>query len=320
MDALSQILRVVQLSGAFFVNARFTAPWCYHSPQASVAAPLLEPGAENVVVFHLVAAGECLIQVDGQPPIAARAGDVLLLPRGCAHLMSSEPGLTPPSGVNLRRLLACRPRRLAYGGGGAPTRIVCGYLGCDRRLASLLLHGLPQVVKVSLRDCAAGAWLEASVDYALAESRMPRPGGAGVQAKLAELLFIEVLRQYAHEHSGQSGWLAGLEDRIVGVALNVLHQHPAQDWTLEELARASGTSRTVLAERFQNIVGTSPIQYLTQWRMVMAANLLRASDAPLARIAEQVGYQNDTSFSRAFRREYGHPPAAWRRSRSEQLQ
>src|SRR5690606_19604560 len=195
MDALSQILRVVQLSGAFFVNARFTAPWCYQSPQASVAAPLLEPGAEEVVIFHLVTAGECVAELEDHPPVTARAGDVLLFPGGCAHRMASAPGLLPPAGANLSRLLACRPRRLAYGGGGAATGIVCGYLGCDRRLASLLLKGLPPIVRVNLRDQASGPWLEASVQYALAESRMPRPGGAGIQAKLAELLFIEVLRQ-----------------------------------------------------------------------------------------------------------------------------
>jgi AraC-like DNA-binding protein len=163
----------------------------------------------------------------------------------------------------------------------------------------------------------AGIWLEASVRYALAEARSPRPGGAGVLAKLAEVLFIEVLRLYMNEKSdGRTGWLAGLSDRVVGPALNALHSRPAHCWTLEELAHSAGTSRSVLAERFQQLVGTSPIQYLTQWRMLLAANLLCRSNAPLARIAVDVGYQTDTAFSRAFRREFGLPPAAWRRSRT----
>ncbi len=136
-------------------------------------------------------------------------------------------------------------------------------------------------------------------------------------AKLAEVLFIEVLRLYMNEQSsGRTGWLAGVGDRIVGAALNALHERPAHAWTLEELARAAGTSRSVLAERFQQLVGSSPMQYLTQWRMLLAANLLARSNAPLARIAEDVGYQTDTAFSRAFRREYGAPPAAWRRSQA----
>lgn len=315
MDALSEILRVVQMSGAFFVNARFSAPWCYQSPKASLAAPWLEPSAEQIVIFHLITEGDCLVEMEGMPPLRAQTGDVVLFPGGSAHRMTSEVGMPPPRGVaDLKKLLSARPRRLAYGGGGAATRIVCGYLACDTRLAKLLLNGLPPVVRVSLRDSDAGTWLESSVRYALAEARTPRPGGAGLLAKLAELLFIEVLRQYIHQSDNQTGWLAALGDRIVGNALNALHQRPGHEWTLAELARAAGTSRSVLAERFQQLVGTSPMQYLTQWRMVMAANLLRSSNTPLARVAEEVGYQNDTSFSRAFRREYGQPPAAWRRN------
>jgi AraC-like DNA-binding protein len=168
-----------------------------------------------------------------------------------------------------------------------------------------------------VRGSDAGAWLEASVRYALGEVRSPRPGAAGVLAKLAEVLFIEVLRRYMNEQAaGRTGWLAGVGDRIVGAALHALHKHPAQAWTLEDLARAAGTSRSVLAERFQSLVGSSPMQYLTQWRMLLAANLLSRSSVPLARIAEDVGYKTDTAFSRAFRREFGAPPAAWRRRQS----
>lgn len=315
MDALSEILRVVQMSGAFFVNARFSAPWCYQSPKASLAAPWLDPTAEQVVIFHLITEGGCLVEMDGAPPMEVHEGDVVMFPGGSAHRMTSAPGLPPPRGAaDLKKLFASRPRRLAYGGGGAPTRIVCGYLACDTRLARLLLDGLPPVVRISLRDSEAGAWLESSVRYALAEARTPRPGGASLLSRLAELLFIEVLRRYVHQHEGHAGWLAGLGDRVVGKALNALHQQPCREWTLADLARVAGTSRSVLAERFQHLVGTSPMQYLTQWRMLMAANLLRRSNAPLSRVAEEVGYQNDTSFIRAFRREYGQPPAAWRRN------
>jgi len=315
MDALSEILRVVHMSGAFFINARFSAPWCYQSPQASLAAPWLDPAAEQIVIFHLITEGECLVEMEGQPSQRVQAGDVLLFPTGAAHRMTSAAGLPPPPGAaNLQKLLNSRPRRLAYGGGGAATRMVCGYLACDTRLARLLLNGLPPTVVVSLRDSEAGVWLESSVRYALAEARTPRPGSAGLLAKLSELLFIEVLRQHVHQCEGQVGWLAGLSDRVVGNALNALHRKPSHDWTLVDLAREAGTSRSVLAERFQQLVGTSPMSYLTQWRLMMAANLLRRSNTPLARVAEEVGYQNDTSFSRAFRREYGAPPSAWRRS------
>jgi len=314
MDALSETLRVVNLVGAIFIQGKFTAPWCYQSPRADVAAPLLEPTAERVVIFHLITEGECFVEIDGEPPMKLIAGDAVLFPHGHAHRMNSEPGLAPATGGRLGAVLSRRPRKLMYGGGGATTPLVCGYLACDSRLAQMLLAGLPPVVRVNVRGSNAGMWLEASVRYALAEARSPRPGGEGVLAKLSEVLFIEVLRLHMNEaHEGRTGWLAALNDRIVGGALNAMHQKPAHAWTLEALARSAGTSRSVLAERFQQLVGTSPMQYLTQWRLLLAANLLRRSNASLSRIAEDVGYQTDTAFSRAFRREYGAPPAAWRR-------
>lgn len=319
MDALSETLRVVRLVGAIFINARFTAPWCYQSPRAdsAEAARLLEPSAERVVIFHLITEGECFLEIDSEPPLHLNAGDAVVFPQGHAHRMGSALGLEPAKGARLENVLSRRPRKLVYGGGGRATRIVCGYLACEARLARMLLSGLPPVLKVSVRGSNAGTWLEASVQYALAEARSPRPGGAGVLAKLAEVLFIEVLRLYMNEHSaGRSGWLAAVRDRIVGAALTELHTRPAHTWTLEALARAAGTSRSVLAERFQHLVGSAPMEYLTQWRMLLAANLLCGSNAPLARIAEDVGYQTDTAFIRAFRREYGMPPAAWRRRQS----
>jgi AraC-like DNA-binding protein len=314
MDALSQTLSVVRLVGAIFLHGRFTAPWCYQSPHADAAAPYLEPTAERVVIFHLVTEGECWVELGNLPPMRLVAGDAVLFPQGDAHKMGSQPGLPPASGARLNEVLARRPRLLSYGGGGATTKLVCGYLACDARLARMLLTGLAPVVKVGVRGSTSGIWREASLRYALAEARSPRPGGHGVLAKLAEVLFIEVLRIHMNEQTdGRTGWLAGVNDRVVGAALRALHAEPARAWTLEDLARVANSSRSVLAERFQHLVGQAPMQYLAQWRMLLATNLLTQSNAPLARIAEDVGYQTDTAFSRAFRREYGLPPAAWRR-------
>jgi AraC-like DNA-binding protein len=320
MDALSETLRIMRLTGAIFINARFSAPWCYASPPADAAAPLLEPGAEKVVIFHLITEGECWVEIDGEAPLQVVAGDIVVFARGDAHRMASRPGVPPGQGRRLADVLARRPRQLAYGGGGAVTRIVCGYMACDAGLARMLLAGLPTVVKVNVRGSETGGWLEGSIRYALAEARSPRPGGAGVLAKLAEVLFIEVLRLHmAEQAEGRTGWLAGVRDKVVGAALAAMHRDPAHPWTLEELAQAAGASRSVLAERFQLLVGASPMQHLAQWRMLLAANLLRGGAAPLTQIAEDVGYQTDTAFIRAFRREYGVPPATWRRNQRAAL-
>lgn len=319
MDAFSETLRVVRLVGAIFINARFSAPWCYQSPRADLAATILEPDAERIVIFHLITEGACWVEMAGQAPLRVVAGDAILFPLGDAHRMSSEPGVAPATGANLAEVLSRRPRRLIYGGGGTATRLVCGYLACDARPAGLLLNGLPAVLKVNLNGSKAGDWLLASVQYALTEARSPRPGGAGVLAKLAEVLFIEVLRQYMNEgDADRTGWLAAVNDRIVGAALKAVHEKPALGWTVNELARVSCTSRSVLAERFQHMVGCSPMQYVTQWRMLLATNLLSQGNASLGRIAEEIGYQTDTAFSRAFRREFGVPPARWRLLRRRQ--
>jgi AraC-like DNA-binding protein len=244
------------------------------------------------------------------------AGDVALVAHGESHRLASRPGVEPLRLSRLEDVLLKPPREITYGGGGAATHVACGYLGCETRLAQMLMSGLPPVVHVNVRGSKAGAWLESSVRYALDEACSPRPGGDSVLAKLSEVLFIEVLRLYMQSQpEGRSGWLAAVGDRIVGAALRAMHARPAHAWTLEELAREANSSRSVLAERFQQLMGCAPMHYLTQWRMLLAANLLSSTAAPLARIAEDVGYQTDTAFIRAFRREYGKPPAAWRRER-----
>jgi AraC-like DNA-binding protein len=317
MDALSQALRVVHLDGAIFTQGRFTAPWSYHTPRTDfAAAPPLEGGAQRVMIFHLIAEGQCFVEMGGQPPVRLHAGEVVVFPHGDAHLMTSTPGLPPPPDGPLL-VLTHSPRHVDYGGGGAATRLVCGYLACDAALARLLFAGLPPLLRVDVRGSNVGHWLEASVEHALDEALAPRPGSPGMQARLAEVLFMEVLRLYmAEQEPGRTGWLAGMADRIVGGALNALHTQPAHAWTVDELARAANTSRSVLSKRFQQFVGSSPMRYLARWRMLLAANLLARGNASLARIAEEVGYQTDMAFSRAFRREHGTPPAAWRRRRT----
>lgn len=314
MDALSEILKVVRLGSAVFFNASFTAPWCFQAPRADAVVDTLHPGAEQLILYHFVSEGRCEIAVDGGEAIEVVAGDIIMFPHGDAHLMASHIGVTPGPRPDVPALLRHPPRVLRMGGGGEVTRFICGYLECDPRLCRPILQALPQVLKVSLRDVEGGGWLESSIRYAVAEAASPRPGGRGVLAKLSEVMMVETLRRYVSSlPPEQTGWLAGLRDRVVGKALAQLHQSPAHPWTVESLAREAGTSRSVLAERFAHYTGQTPMNYLTRWRMALAANLLRSSSMPVTQVAVQVGYETDAALSRAFRREYGMPPVAWRR-------
>lgn len=314
MDALSEVLQVVRLASAVFFHARFTAPWCFQTPEASTVMQTLHPGAERLLIYHFVTEGSCRVNMHDCPPIELSAGDIIVFPHGDAHRMSSDVSVAPGPPVDLPSLLRRRPRMLRFGGGGEATRFICGYLECDPRLCRPILAALPRVLKVSLRSEGSVDWLESSIRYAVAEAASPRPGGEGVLAKLSEVLVVETLRRHiAQLPPEQTGWLAGLRDRIVGKALSLLHESPAHPWTVEGLARQSGTSRSVLAERFTHFVGQTPMNYLTRWRMALAANLLRGTSLSLTRVAEEVGYETDAAFSRAFRRELGLPPAAWRK-------
>ncbi|MBX3605402.1 MAG: AraC family transcriptional regulator [Piscinibacter sp.] len=313
MDALSEVLKVVQLNGAIFFNAHFTAPWCVVSPAEGSLAPLLDRGGERIVLYHYVVEGSCLVTLDGMSPVTLNAGDIVVFPQGDAHTMASSRDARPQP-LDAQAILRDRNKLLELGGGGATTRFVCGYLACDPRLFQPVLAALPPVVTMSLRRMDKAGWLEASLQHAVQEAASPQPGAEGVLAKLSEVMVVETLRQYvAQLEPGHTGWLSGLRDRAVGRCLALMHEKPAHPWTVDALAREVALSRSVLAERFTHYVGQSPMQYLGRWRMALATNFLRRSALSLARIAELVGYETDAAFSRAFRREFGVPPAAWRR-------
>lgn len=313
MDTLSDTLRVMRVTEAVFTNETLYAPWHHRVPSSGVVSAV-EAEAEHRVVFHMITEGECFVEVEGQPTLRVTAGDVVLFPNGRTHRMVFAPDRRAASPSACPAAPPLRPTPAAQGDGRAVTRLIRGDFACDLRVTHMLFAGLPPVIRVGIRGSSAGAWLESSIAYALGESRARRPGSEGMLVKLSELLFIEVLRIYVDACDKHDiGWLAGISDRAIDLALNSLHQQPARAWTLDELARTAGTSRSVLAERFRQLMGTTPMQYLTRWRMLLAANLLRHSNTPLTRIAENVGYQTDTAFIRAFRRELGTSPAAWRR-------
>jgi AraC family transcriptional regulator, alkane utilization regulator len=320
MDPLSAILSAIRLTGAVFLELELRAHWSYFTAPARDIADVLMPEADHVMPYHLVTAGTCYARLPGEDAVELRAGDLILFPGGDRHVLStanepaSGPKLIDITGAILDNILKRGNKTAPETGADPAARIVCGFLACDRRLAEPILLSLPRLLKISLRDGGIAAWVQSSIRYSVAQSASSRPGSAAVLARLSELLFAEAVRHYMDElPPGNSGWLAGLRDRYVGRALSLLHEQPAHPWTVEEIAAKVGLSRSALTERFNALTGTPPIQYLTRWRTSLAATQLRESDASIIRIATDVGYESEAAFNRAFKREFGLPPATWRR-------
>ncbi len=313
-DTLSDVLRAVRLERAVFFDVEGLSPWVAEAPPAATVAQRLFPGAEHVVGLHVVVSGGCFGGlVDGEQ-VRLGPGDVIVLPQGDPHVLASAPGLRAlpelrlggrPAGPEL-------PFSLQVGRGSVErTRVAFGFLGCHARALNPLLASLPRVLCVRAASMESGT-LEPFLELALGESKARRPGSECVLARLSELLFIEALRAYISGAAEQMGWLAGLRDDMVGRALATLHGRPAHDWSLDELGKAVGSSRSVLAERFTHLVGLPPMQYLAQWRMQLAASMLRETPASLAEVAARVGYGSEAALSRAFKRVVGVAPALYR--------
>lgn len=318
MDALSQAFAAVRLAGGVFLDAEFSAPWSFVSQVEPADLDGQGDFPAQLIAFHYIVAGRLFVAVDDGPPQPLAAGEIVMLPRNPPHLLSSAPGL-PPVSIGDRMQAACdgAPAALRLGGGGEPCRVVCGFLACAAP-HNPLLASLPPLLRLAVGDSAAGAWIESSFHHAAAEFARGGAGSAAVLGKLAELLFIEAVRRYlAKLPPGHTGWLAGLQDRIVGRALALLHARPDHPWTTEALARETGLSRSAFAARFTALLGVPPMHYLANWRLQLAALRLRDSPAAIARIAEAVGYASEAAFCRAFRRAFGTTPAAWRRGNPE---
>ena len=314
MDALSDVLRAVRLSGAIFFDIRAALPWVAETPPGPAIVDGMFPGSDHLICYHVIVQGDCWACVAGEPPMQLTSGDIVVLPHGDTHVLASAPDLrrTPDMSLYKQPESGQLPMHITMGASSdePKAQIVCGFLGCDARPYNPLLSALPRMIRVSDQP---GGSLSAYVQFALAESKEPRIGGQWVLNHLSELMFVSTVRHYLESlPPGQTTWLAGLRDPFVGRALTALHRDPARSWTIESLARKVGLSRSGLAERFSQFVGQPPMQYLTHWRMQLAANQLRGGAESIAVIANRVGYESEAAFSRAFRKIVGAPPSQWR--------
>jgi AraC-like DNA-binding protein len=323
-DTLSDVLRTVRLRGAVFFYVSGGREWAAESPASKEIAAAVMPGAEHVMQYHVVTGGDCWAGIVGQPPVRLGAGDIVLFPHGDAHVMSSAPGMRADPSVAWfhEAKIDQLPIRIAYEGTSGPTlsppgqsgltTIVCGFLSCDVRPFNPLIATLPRLLRLHGTD---SGWVAQFLQQAVAESHATRPGSEAMLARMSEMLFVDAVRRYVEVLPPEgTGWLAGLRDRSVGRALALLHERPAEPWTIDELGRQVGLSRSPLHERFVQFVGQPPMQYLAHWRMQLASGLLRSSNATVASIALDVGYDSEAAFARAFKRLVGVPPATWRRA------
>jgi AraC-like DNA-binding protein len=320
MDALSDVLRVAHLTGGVFLHAEFFAPWCMAARvEPEHCSPFLGP-ASHLILYHYVVEGEFRIRVDGEDGegLVLGAGEVILLPRNDAHLMGSDLSLPPVEGSQIIQL----PKdgglfSIRHGGAGGRTRMICGFLGCDSAEGNPVISTLPPLLKLNLERGGAAEWIRSTFQYAAEEVAAGRPGTETVLAKLSELLFVEAVRRYAEAlPDGQTGWLAGLREPHIARALALLHRDVTRRWTVDDLGREVGLSRSALAERFIRLIGVPPMHYLAGWRMQVATQKLRNTSASLAQVAETVGYDSEAAFSRAFKKAFGSAPATWRRANS----
>jgi AraC-like DNA-binding protein len=315
MDAFSEILSGVKLTGAVFFTAEFSAPWGFSAPASNKITETVAPGAEYLVLYHLVIEGGASIELPNGETTRLEPGDIVVFPHGDAHHMSSGKDARPPFpnyGI-IAKIQARDLSPLRAGGGGEISRFVCGYMSCEPHLCRPILSGLPPVVRVNIRTDRSGHWLESSILHLVEEAASGRVGSEAMLAKLSEALFVDTLRRYV---SGmpeqQTGWLAGTRDPIVGKSLALLHGRIAHPWTIANLADEVGISRSALVERFARYLAEPPMTYLTRWRLQLAARSLEKTSRGVAEIAGDIGYESEAAFNRAFKREFGQPPGRYR--------
>jgi len=313
VELLSEMLRAVRLTGSVFLNGLFTAPFRILSPKRfDERTPLAR--LRHISIFHLVAHGRCTFQTATGNRHDVGTGDILLIPFADNHTFWSGSATETVSALDVVRPGPIEGMlTMNYGGGGEETRLVCGYLESSEFMFTPVFRTLPEALVEHTGDGKIGELLASTVRQIVALVDAATPGSQIMLGRLMEMLFVEVLRRHiARLPAGSQGWFAAINDPVVSRALQLVHADPGRRWTAESLAREAGSSRTVLAERFNALLGRPPIDYVTSWRIQLAAENLRSTDASIRKIAADIGYESEAAFNRAFKRVTGTTPGRWR--------
>jgi AraC-like DNA-binding protein len=312
MDTLSDLLSSMRLSGGVFLDGEMSGPWSIISQVSPEEYAQYFEAPSYIIAYHYVRSGWMECQVAGQEPtVMVRAGQIVLLPRNVPHLLHGPERAEPIEGSDLG--ISADPDglyRVRIGKSGEKTTVYCGFLGSTTP-ENMLLQSLPPIMVIGLDDAKQSDWIRRSLDFAVRGLSQESPEMVG---KLAEGLFAEAVRRYIDAlPPEEAGWLAGLRDSAVGRTIALIHRRYAEALTLDTLAREAGVSKTVLGDRFRALLGESPMQYCAKWRMHVAADMLRQERHNSSSVAYSVGFNSEAAFNRAFKREYGTPPATWRR-------
>ncbi|WP_143753718.1 AraC family transcriptional regulator [Caballeronia arationis] len=304
-DPLGEALHFLRMSGTFYCRSEFSAPWA-----------LELPAFEDCLMFHVVTAGQCVLEVDGVEPCLLRPGDLALVPHGAGHRLANEPGVAAAKLFDLpRETVSSRYEILRHGEGGAPTTMICAVVHFDHPAAQRLIGLLPKLIRVDTWQSPEIEWIQSTLRFIAAEAQQPNAGGEAVITRLADILVIQAVRAWiAHAPAAQTGWLGALRDRQIGRALAMIHRNPERNWTVATLADALGMSRSAFSARFTQLVGEPAMRYAVRWKMQAALTQLRETDASLGEMASRLGYDSDAAFSRAFKRVVGVAPGAARRN------
>ncbi|EDQ32731.1 AraC-type DNA-binding domain-containing protein [Hoeflea phototrophica DFL-43] len=304
-DPLAETLHMLRLTGALYCRGELTAPW-------AVAIPKLD----GVMTFMVVTSGACWLELEGHEPRFLRQGSLALIPHSTPHVLSSAKGLAGAPLFDLPvEKVSERYEVLRHGGGGELTRSMYGVVRFDDVAAEHLLKLLPEIIMIDSWDDQTGGWLQSTLRFIANEAITLKPGGETVITRLSDVVVIQAIRSWLETSpSADTGWLKALRDPQVGKTLALMHREPGHDWSVETLASRAGMSRSAFAARFSELVGETPLKYLTKWRMRVARNRLIDTSDALAVISNDLGYQSEASFCRAFKRVFGQPPGSIRRA------
>ena len=303
-DPLGDALHFLRMSGVFYTHSEFTAPWGLELP------PL-----PNCLMFHVVTAGQCLLEVESHDAQMLQPGDFALVPHGEGHRLLSQAGVHTPNIFELHREhISDQYEILRHGRGGERTVMICGAVRMDHPAARHLLDLLPAQIVIRAWQSPQMDWMQSTLRLMAAETERMQPGGVAVITRLADILVIQAVRHWmASDASSQAGWLGALQDEQIGRALMQIHHKPERSWTVEMLATEAAMSRSAFAARFNSLVGEPPMQYVRRWRMYTALTWLKEEHAPLGEVSSRLGYQSEAAFSRAFKQIIGISPGAARR-------